>query len=580
VLAPREPGQRSFFDASFLAPDQSCFEFARFYAREIVPLATDRDFEAFYSERGRPAVSPSLLLHVLVLATIEGLSDRRAVHALQTRLDWQLALGQRIDAPVFDATRLTRFRSRLLGRDSTNDSEPATKEERARARLLFDRIVEKLLAVGLIKKGQATRVDSTHVTSASKNINRYQAIFESLRLAIRAIDATASDFLLKVGLEPLREAYATRPSSYDLSKDRVRKNLDIAVKAGVRLLNSMRRPEHSPLRALDAVQVLARAINDNVEIRKKDASGKKRGRPPKAGSPGATIADEERATLGQPGGLAEEDVEVVARQSGDRMITPHDRTARLGVKSGGKLRWVGRKLHAAETVPEKPGESSFIVDAEMTPANVPDVKQALPTLERLNERGLKPERLYADAGYISGEGLALAQSRHGTELYGPPPQPRATGRLPVARFCVDFETGCATCPAERRSDSFKAIFEDGRLTGADARFGKATCTGCPLASECLGKGQTARTVHFTAHHKELVAQREKARTPEFKAEYKKRSPCEGIFSELTGSLRMRRSSLKGDLKTYFEHLLGVTVINIKRLHKALTNRPELAPVRC
>lgn len=580
MLAPREPGQRSFFDASFLAPDQSCFEFARFYAREIVPLATDRDFEALYSERGRPAVSPSLLLHVLVLATIEGLSDRRAVHALQTRLDWQLALGQRIDVRVFDASRLTRFRARVLGRSSRNESEPATDEERARARLLFERIVEKLVAVGLVKRGQAARVDSTHVVSASKNINRYQAIFESIRLAARAIDTTASDFLPAVGLEALREAYATRPSSYDLSKDRVRKNLDVAVKAGVRLLNSMRRPEHSALRALDAVQVLARAINDNVEIRKKGASPKKRGRPPKGGAPGGQIADEERATLGQPGGLAEEDVEVVVRQSGDRMITPHDRTARLGVKSAGKLRWVGRKLHATETVPEKRGEPSFIIDAEMTPANVPDVKQTLPTLERLNRHGIAPKRLYADAGYVSGEGLALAGSIHGTELYGPPPQPRDTGRLPVARFTVDFEAAYATCPADRRSDSFNAIFEDGRLTGANARFGKATCTGCPLASECLSKGKTARTVHFTAHHKELVAQREKARTPEFETEHKKRSPGEGIFAELTGVLRMRRSSLTGDLKAYFEHLLGVTAINIKRLHKALTNRPELVSVRC
>jgi len=40
-----EHKQRSFFDASYLVPDGRECEFARFYAREILPLVTDRDYE-------------------------------------------------------------------------------------------------------------------------------------------------------------------------------------------------------------------------------------------------------------------------------------------------------------------------------------------------------------------------------------------------------------------------------------------------------------------------------------------------------------------------------------------------------
>jgi transposase len=577
MLRPRETSQRSFFDASFLVGDQACFEFARFYAREILPLVTDRDFEELYSKsRGRPAVSPSLLFHVSVLATLEGLSDRKAAHAIRVRLDWQLALGQRIDVPAFDRTRLVEFRSRFLGRDSTNDHDDATEEEKKRARLLFDRIVEKLMQVGLIKKGQSVRLDSTHINSAAKNINRYQTIFEAMKLAVRAVDEADLGVLDREELKDLREKYSTPMGAYDLKRDRVRKNLEISVKDAVRLLNVLDRRECRALRKKDALGVLAKAVKDNVELRRKGAKKRKKGRPPKGTSTSA-LTDEEVAGVGQIGGMTEDEVEVVERQSGDRMITPHDRSARLGVKKGGKLRWSGHKLHATETVPDKRGRPSFIVDGEMTPANATDESQTLPTLDRLNAKGLEPEQLLADAGYVHGATIARSKSEHGTVLVGPPAQPRATGLIPVEKFSVDFDKGVAMCPAGKKSDTFKLKLDGERLTGADARFRKATCAGCALAAKCLGKGKTARTASFTPYHADLVAQREWARTPEFKAEYKKRAPGEGIFAELTGALGMRRSNYKGKLKTYYEHMLGLAAINVKRLQKALSREPQVVP---
>jgi transposase len=172
--------QRSFLDAVSLAPNDKRFEFARFYAREILPLVTDRDFEDLYSELGRGAVSPALLFHALILAKIEGLSDRQAAQAVGVRLDWKVALGLRVDNRGFDPTRFVRFRSRFLDRDSTNDHQPGTADEKKRIRILFDRIIETVIKYGLIKKDQAIRLDSTHIVSAAKNINRYQTVFESI----------------------------------------------------------------------------------------------------------------------------------------------------------------------------------------------------------------------------------------------------------------------------------------------------------------------------------------------------------------------------------------------------------------
>ena len=577
MLRVTDHKQRSFFDAGYLVADQREFEFGRFYAREILPLVTDRDFVDFFSDKGRTAVSPALLLHVLVLATIEGLSDRPAAKAVKTRLDWKLALDLRIDYPGFDSTRLVRFRSRFLGRVAANEQEPASDEEGRRVRLLFDRVVAKLCAYGLVKKGQSVRLDSTHVLSAAKNINRYQTLFESMKLAVRALDSEDRSVLDSEDLAPLREKYSKPLGAYDLKKERVRKNLDVAAKDALRLLGALAGRSHRVLRELRPVRVLEKAARDNVELRVKGAQ-RKRGRP-KKDAESAPLPEADVVALLQSGDLGEGEVEVVERQGGDRMITPHDECARLGVKKGGKLRWVGSKLHAAETVPEKRAGTSFVVDFNMTPANVPDVVETLPSQERLQERGFRPPRLYVDAGYVSGKTVARSRDRFDTELYGPPPQPRGTGRFQPEQFRVSFDAGSATCPAGKSSDSFRRREEDDALAGAEARFGKATCSGCLLAGQCLGKGKSARTVSFTAHHHDLVQQREKARTPEFKRDYKKRAPGEGIFADLAGPLGLRRSSVRGPLKTLFEHSLGMVAVNVKRLFKALQRQPPVIPLR-
>lgn len=577
MLRVKDHKQRSFFDAGYLVADQRDFEFARFYAREILPLVTDRDFVEFYSDKGRDAVSPALLLHVSVLATIEDLSDRQAAKAVKTRLDWKVALNLRIDDPGFHSTRLVRFRSRFLERTSADEQEAASDEEKERVRLLFDRIVDKLVAYGLIKKGQAIRLDSTHIQSAAKNINRYQTIFESMKLVVRALDSEDRSFLDAKARSPLREKYSKPLGAYDLKKDRVRKNLDVAVKDALRLRNALTGRSRRTLRELRAVKVLEKAVRDNVELRRKGTE-RKRGRPKKDAAVG-TLSEADIASLFEPGGLSMEEVEVVARQTGDRMITPHDESARLGVKKGGKLRWVGTKLHAAETVPEKTGEPSFVVDLNMTPANVPDIAETLPSQDRLAQRGFEPPRFYVDAGYVSGEAVARSRDDHGTELYGPPAEPRATGLFPPEQFNVDFEAASATCPAGKTSDQLTLNHEGDTFVGANARFTKSTCLGCPLAENCLGKGKNARSVSFTAYHHDLIQQRQKARTAEFRKDYKKRAPCEGIFADLAGPLGLRRSTLKGPLKTFFEHTLGLVAVNVKRFFKAAQRRPGLVPMR-
>ncbi len=89
------------------------------------------------------------MVTVTVLQFTENLTDRQAADAVRDRLDWKYCLGLELDDEGFDASVLTGFRERLV----ENDLE----------RVIFDRLLERVKELGLVKAGGRQRTDSTHV---------------------------------------------------------------------------------------------------------------------------------------------------------------------------------------------------------------------------------------------------------------------------------------------------------------------------------------------------------------------------------------------------------------------------------
>jgi transposase len=74
----------------------------------------DEPFALFFNAPGNQASAPWRLVVVLVLQSLEHLTDEQAAHAVRTRVDWKYALGLTVDDPGFDASVLSAFRRRLL----------------------------------------------------------------------------------------------------------------------------------------------------------------------------------------------------------------------------------------------------------------------------------------------------------------------------------------------------------------------------------------------------------------------------------------------------------------------------------
>ena len=74
-----------------LIPPGSVYEFLGEHRRRLFP--DDMFADLFPSRRGRPSVAGDVVATVMVLQSLEGLSDRDAVDALRTDLKWKVACG-------------------------------------------------------------------------------------------------------------------------------------------------------------------------------------------------------------------------------------------------------------------------------------------------------------------------------------------------------------------------------------------------------------------------------------------------------------------------------------------------------
>src|SRR6516165_3947772 len=111
-------------------------------------MFSDDYFADLYAEsaRGRPTVPARLVATVMLLQSLEGLSDREACDRLEVDLRWQAAAGVDAGYWSFHPTVLVGMRNRLRGS--------------ARPRRLFEDVNTTARAVGLLR-GRRRVLDST-----------------------------------------------------------------------------------------------------------------------------------------------------------------------------------------------------------------------------------------------------------------------------------------------------------------------------------------------------------------------------------------------------------------------------------
>jgi transposase len=227
---------------------KACFPHGHPYLRlydELGPLFCDQDFADLFPARGQPAAAPGRLAIVTLLQFAERLPDRQAADAVRSRIDWQYVLGLELTDAGFDHTILSEFRERLVDHQATSR--------------LFDLVLERLQAQGVIRARGRQRSDSTHVLGAIRATNRLALVGEAMRAALNALAVVAPEWLRGHAQPEWVARYGPRFAHSRLPESSPKRQAlaEVIGADGHILLHAVYRAEAPPsLRTLPAVEAL------------------------------------------------------------------------------------------------------------------------------------------------------------------------------------------------------------------------------------------------------------------------------------------------------------------------------------
>ncbi len=159
-----------------LVPAGSVYAFLAEHRQRLFPDELFADL--FGSGRGRPSVPADEIATVMVLQSLEGLSDRDAVQALRTDLRWKVAAGLALDDEGFHPTVLTLWRNKLRASD--------------RPQRIFDAVRDVVAATGVLTGKTRRALDSTLLDDAVATQDTVTQLVSMIRRVRRAIPAAAA----------------------------------------------------------------------------------------------------------------------------------------------------------------------------------------------------------------------------------------------------------------------------------------------------------------------------------------------------------------------------------------------------
>lgn len=434
-----------------------------------------------------------------------------------TILQYMLKVSDRI---AVDNTVMRRDWRIALGRDSEWEGFDPSVLCNFRKRLiahgmereLFESVLDRLRELGLLSKRRRLRVDATHLVADVAVLSRADSLREAIRIVVCDLHRLKPTLERRPDFARLLTTYGeetwlgqSRGSDGELTQ--------LAVD-GLALL------EICGGWPAKGKQVLAQMLRENFIF-------------PEEGPPQPLEKDQ---------------------RPDDRILTPHEPDARAGKK--GDLLWTGDKVHIVETADDD--QPNFIVDVMSTDPRLNDTQVLEDLAQRAREALPDADQLLADGGYASAENTELARAA-GIDLICPPRGQNSKGLLPICEFDIDLEAQIAICPEGHRN----TVWSAGKRS-INIRFPAAVCNSCPRRAECTTSNQ-GRGLHLSSHYSQLILDRARANTDEFKDLYKKRAPIESTISHLVRDCGLRRSRYRSGPKRALHAIFAATALNVRRL---------------
>jgi IS5 family transposase len=360
-----------------------------FLAEHRERLFADELFaDLFPSRRGRPSVPAPVAATVMVLQSLEGLSDREAMERLKCDIRWKVAAGLALDHEGFHPTTLTYWRNRL--RDSD------------RPERIFDAVREVVADTGVLKRSTRRALDSTVLDDAVATQDTVTQLVGQIRRvraqipAAAEVEVTGHDYA-RAG-KP--ECDWTDPSARDV------------------LVSGM---------VADALAILEALEGVELDERQSEAVGLL-----------ALVAGQDVEPGDEPGSWR-----VARRTVKDRVISTVDPDSRHVHKNRSSYT-DGFKAHIAVEP-----DTGLIVAAALTAGNAPDGPTGIALLADETEPvNVLADSAYGSGQTLAD----LETAGHTTTIKPWPIRPLTDhpDAFTIDDFDIDTDAGTATCPAGQR----------------------------------------------------------------------------------------------------------------------------------
>jgi Transposase DDE domain/Transposase domain (DUF772) len=525
----RADPQREILDvesvAGHLLPAGGVFAFLAGHRHELFP---EEMFADLFKPGGRPSVPAEVIASVIVLQTLNGLSDAEAVEAVTFDLRWKAACGLAITAGGFHPTTLTVWRGRL--------------RRSPRPNRIFDAVRAVVAQTGMLAGKTRRAMDSTILDDAVATQDTVTQLIAAIRRVARSVPGAP-----EVIAQHCQAHDYSRPGKPRIAWDDAAARaelVDALVGDAHRLLGHLPEQEMDAAGA-DAVALLALVTGQDVEP-----------------------ADDSDGTDGR--------WRIARKVAAERVVSTVDPDARHAHKTRSRR----QDGYSAHIVIEP--DTGIITDTALTPAAGPDNSDAAVGVDLLladttpadTGRGgavaAQGWQVLGDSAYGSGDALAALHDAGHTPIIKPwPLRPPVEGGHTIDDFTVTEPTedqpGTVTCP----NGVTRPITPTRNVT-----FG-AACRGCPLRAQCT-TSKTGRSLRLHPHDAVQRAHRVRARDPEFQAVYRRHRPMvERSIAWLVAG-RNRRLRFRGTAANdqWLHH--RVAGLNLRRLLNLGLTRTDTA----
>ena len=203
-----------------------------------------------------------------------------------------------------------------------------------------------------------------------------------------------------------------------------------------------------------------------------------------------------------------------------------------------------------------------------------DNGELIPSLERIEKfTGQVPEQIVADAGYTTKSNI-MEMADGETEFFGSMPATSAPNTMKkrdgdpdfdIKAFSYDATDNTFTCPDGQKM-CLKARTEENASIISKYYAEKGVCQKCRFQKQCCPQNSLkGRSIQQTVDKPEIAAFKNKMKTEEAKAIYKKRSEiAEFPNAWIKEKMGLRQFSLRGLVKVGMEALWACITYNIQR----------------